>query len=271
VTSSASPSCDLSALPSGAYQVSVLALSADLSALAASGAQTPSLPARFDVAETRLALVRPTPGAPALNVAAAGGALQYGSAAPGLAIWLSITQPDGTPTQAAWSVSVSGPGLPADAPLAFGYAAGEARALVWSYDVPATPGTYALTAASSLGSVAATFVVGSPAELAIPQDVVATPGTHGGATVDFGAVSGARSYFVGVWTQATATAASTFVDGQWISGPPAKFPAGSFTSGAAYDVYVAATDADLVNAGPPPAQVAVSEDTFLPASFVAAP
>ena len=267
VAGSAAPECDLSSLPPGAYVVSVLAMSADLAALAASAAQEPPLPARFDVAETRLALVRPVPGAPALQVSAAGGALQYGSTEPGLAIWLSITLPDGTPTQVPWKVSVTGPGLPANA-LTYTYDAGKRRDLVWSYDVPATPGAYALTADSSIGSVTATFTVGTPAALPIPGDVVATGDANGGATVDFTPVAGATSHYVGVWTRATASAASTFVDGRWVSGPPARFPAGTFAAGAAYDVYVAATDADMLNAGAPPAQVAVSENTFLPASFV---
>jgi hypothetical protein len=268
IPAGAVPECDLGSLASGAYQVSVLALSADLAALAASAAQEPPLPARFDVAETRLAVVRPAPGQPALRIAAAGGALQYGSAEPGLAVWLSIVQPDGTPANVPWSVNVTGPGLPPDAPLSFAYAAGQTRALVWSYDVSARPGVYTLTAMSSLGSVAASFTVGSSATLALPQDVVATGDARGGASVSFTAVVGAQSHYVGVWTQANATTASTFVTGRWVSGPPATFPAGSFVAGAAYDVYVAATDVDMVNAGAQPAQVAVSENTFFPASFV---
>jgi hypothetical protein len=265
----AEPACDVSALEPGAYEVSVLALSADLGGLASSGAQQPPLPARFDVSEARLAFVRPQPGAPAMKVAAAGGALRYGSVEPGLAIWLSLGQADGTATPVAWAVAVTGPGLPPYAPLTFTYAAGQERALVWSYDVPATPGAYALTAESTAGSVVVGFTVGQPAALEQPVGVTATAGASGGATVDWTPVAGARSAFVGVWTRATPSTSSTFADGRWVSGPPATFPSGAFAAGSAYDVYVAATDADMVGPGAPPAQVAVSENTFFPASFVA--
>ncbi|HEY6006537.1 MAG TPA: hypothetical protein VIV57_26900, partial [Anaeromyxobacter sp.] len=260
------PACDVSAIEPGAYEVSVLALSADLGGLASSGAQQPLLPARFDVSETRVAFVRPQPGAPAMKAAAAGGALRYGNVEAGLAIWLSLAQADGSATPVAWTVTVTGPGLPPYAPLTFTYAAGQARALFWSYDVPATPGSYAVAAESTAASVVASFTVGQPAVLDPPVGVTAAAEVSGGATVDWTPVAGARSTFVGVWTQATPSAASTFVDGLWVSGPPARFPSGTFAAGSAYEVYVAATDADMVGASAPPAQVAVSENTFFPAS-----
>jgi len=75
-------------------------------------------------------------------------------------------------------------------------------------------------------------------------------------------VTGARSYLVGVWQGAS------FVTSQWVGSTSADFPEGTFTANQAYDVYVAATDADMVG-GARPAQVAVAENTQEPATFVA--
>ncbi len=261
---STAPGCDLSALPPGAYSASVLALSADLSALAASTAQRPSLPARFDVAEARLALLRPQVGAPAMRAAAAGGALDSGNATRSLAIWLSIANADGTPTPVAWSVEVVGPNLPVAAPLTFGYGANLPRQLVWSYDVPASPGIYSFTATSTAGALAGSFAVGTPPPLDIPQGVVANAGAQGSATVDWTPVAGARSYLASAWDHLS----GAFVAGAWVAAPPASFPQGTFAAGSSYDVYVDATDADMVG-GQVPTQVAVSENTYQPATFAA--
>ena len=262
--------CDLTALPPGSYTASVLAFSADLTALRAVGAQEPALPPRFDVSEARLAFVRPQPGAAVLKAQAAGGAIHYGTSTPGLAIWLALTQADGAPTATAWSVRVVGPGLPASSPLAYSYPANVVRNLVWSYDVSAAPGLYSLTATSGATSVAASFSVGQPPSLPIPATVSATAQVGGGATVAWGPVTGAKSYFAAVWTQATPqNPRSSFVAGNWFGGSPATFPSGSFVAGTPYDVYVAASDADMVAGGPAPSQVAVSENTFNPASFTA--
>jgi hypothetical protein len=103
----------------------------------------------------------------------------------------------------------------------------------------------------------------------MPQDAArrrpgqeASPTALGSARVDWTPVTGAASYLVGVWQGAD------FVTSQWVSSPPADFPSGSFTPGLLYDVYVAATDADMVGGGRP-SQVAVTENTLQPAGFVA--
>jgi hypothetical protein len=259
------PACDVSALPPGAYAASVLALTADLAAIAASGDRSPPMPARFDVSEGRLAFVRPGGTAPAVTLAAAGGALDYGTSTPGLAVWLSIRAPDGTPTANAWDVSVVGPGLSAAAPLTFTYPAQFPRQMVWSYDVPATPGTYALTATSGAQAITTTFAVGTTSPLPFVLDATAAPAGSLGARVDFSAVDGARAYLVDVWDPG----AQRTVASQWVPAPPAVFPDGSFADGIAYDVYVAATDADMSGATVP-LRFSVSEYPYSPAGFVAA-
>lgn len=258
------PACDVSALPPGAYTASVLALSADLGAIAASPEPSPPLPGRFDVSEGRLAFVRPAGTAPAVSLAVAGGVLDYGTSTRGLAAWLSIRAPDGSPTASAWDVSVVGPGLSAAAPLTFAYPARFPRQMVWSYDVPATPGTYALTATSGDQAISATFTVGAPTSLPFVLDAAAAPAGTLGARVDFGAVAGARAYLVDVWDPA----AQRTVASQWVPAPPAVFPDGSFVDGTAYDVYVAATDADMSGATVP-LGFSVSEYPYSPAGFVA--
>ncbi len=259
-----SPGCDLSALPPGAYTASALAYSADLAALAADHSQSAGLPASFDVSEARLGVLRPQPGAPAFVAAAAGGAIDYGGAAPGLAFWMSLAQADGTATAVPWTVQVVGPGLPVSAPLTESYGANFPRMLFWDYEVPATPGVYSFTATSTAGALAGTFTVGTPQSLELPQGVVASGGAQGSARVDFGAVTGAQSYLVSAWDHAS----GAFVASQWVSAPPAQFPQGSFVSGTTYDVYVDATGADMLG-GAVPTQVAVSENTYQPTRFVA--
>ncbi len=263
-TTFAAPGCDLSALLPGAYSASVLALSADLAALAANTSQRPALPARFDVAEARLALLRPLAGGAAVRAVAAGGALDSGSATRSLAIWLSISNADGTPTSAAWSVEVVGPNLPASAPLTFSYGPNLPRQLLWSYDVPASPGLYSFTATSTAGAIAGSFSVGTPPPLDIAQGVAASAGAQGSATVDWTPVTGALSYLASAWDHAT----GAFVAGAWVAAPPASFPKGTFAAGSSYDVYVDATDADMLG-GQVPTQVAVSEDTYQPVTFAA--
>lgn len=119
-----------------------------------------------------------------------------------------------------------------------------------------------LTATSSAGTFTIPFTVGEPAALEIPTGIVATDGAQGSAHVAWTAVAGARSYLVGVWQ------AASFVTSQWVASPSADFPQGSFTSGQWYDVYVAATDANMAG-GARPTQVAVAENTLQPATFVA--
>ncbi len=262
-TTSPAPGCDLSALPPGGYEASILAFSANFSEIAADASQTPALPPRFDVSEARLAFVRSGGVGPALQLLAAGGAFDYGASQRGLAVWVSLRQADGSATDQPWNVSIVGPGISAAAPVTFEYHAYLPRQMQWSYDVPATPGTYAVTATSSLGAITATFTVGFPPWIGFVVDPLPTPGTQGGATVTWSPVDGARAYLVEVWDHA----AGAQVQSMWVSAPPASFPAGTFTTGRSYDVYVAATDADMSGATTP-AQVSVSEYPYPFASFV---
>lgn len=259
------PTCDLSALPPGAYVASVLALSVDLAAIAGSDAREPSLPARFDVSEARLAIVRPADDSPALTLSAAGGAFDFGTSTRGLAVWVAIAGADGVATDLPWEVTVVGPQLPASDPVAFTYPARFPRQMVWSYEIPATPGVYALTATSGALALSTTFSVGDPAPLPFVLDATAEPAGSGGAAVSWTPVTGAHAYLVDVWDPATGEA----VMSQWVAAPPARLPDGSFAAGVSYDVYVAATDADM-SGGSLPAGFAVSEYPYAPASFTAA-
>jgi hypothetical protein len=254
-------SCAVGDLPDGTYQASILAYSTDLAVVAAGSAQRPALPGRFDVSEGRLSFLR-VGAAPVVVLAAAGGAIDIGLGERTFAVWLSILDSDGTPNSNAWAVSITGPNLPSTSSFAFTYPGSFSSLLSWSYDLPATPGRYLLTATSTAGTLTTTFSVGAPAALGIPTGVTATDGAQGSALVDWAPVPGARAYLVGVWQGAT------FITSQWVSSPPANFPQGSFTAGQVYDVYVAATDADVVG-GTRPTQVAVAENTLLPAGFVA--
>jgi hypothetical protein len=260
---SAAPGCDLSALPPGGYEASILAFGADVARIAADPSQTPALPDRFDVSETRLALVRPGGAAPALQLLAAGGAFDFGQTQRGLALWVSLRQADGTATSQPWNVSIVGPGIPASLPVTFEYPASLPRQMRWSYDVPATPGTYSLTATSGTSAISTTFAVGAPPPIGFVVDPQATPGRSGDAQVTWSAVAGARAYLVEVWDHA----AGILAQSMWVPAPPASFPSSTFTSGRTYDVYVAATDADMSGATTP-TQVSVSEYPYPFASFV---
>lgn len=256
--------CTVSELPQGSYEAAVRAYSADPAALAATSSQVPPLPARFDVSEGYLAFSRSAEGTPAFTAVAAGGAIDYSGLTPGLAFWLAIAQSDGSASTISWTVQVIGPGLPVSAPLSTTYGANLPRQLFWSYDVPAMPGIYSFTATSGSETLAGSFTLGTPASLGIPGSVSASGGTQGSATVSWSAVTGAQSYLVSAWDHVT----GAYVASQWRNGSTATFPQGTFASGSTYDVYVDATDADMIG-GAVPTQVAVSENTFQPSSFTA--
>ncbi len=255
-TAGAVTSCAVGDLPDGSYQASILAYSRDLAAIGADFSQRPALPARFDVSEGRLSFLR-AGAAPAVVLEAAGGAIDWGIGERTFAVWLSILNADGTPNANTWTVSVNGASL--SSPIVFTYPGNFPRFLSWSYYDAATPGLYTVSASSSAGTIASAFSIGAPAALDIPTGVSATGGANGSASIDWNAVTGAHSYLASVWQGAA------FVTSQWVSSPPASWPQGTFTSGL-YDVYVAATDADMVG-GARPAQVAVAENTNAPGGF----
>lgn len=257
-------SCDVSALPPGTYVGSVRAFSADLPALAAAREGALSLPQTFQVSEARLGFVKPGASAPVTRILATGGTYDYGLGSRTLAVWLSIARLDGSPTPEQWDVEVVGPGLPATAPLTFSYWANFPRQMVWSYEVPAAQGSYTLTARSATTTAMARFVVGESPTLDFALDVVAEARQQGSAHASWTPVTGARSYLVSAFDHATGQMAASV----WVSGPQAEFAQGSFTAGHTYDIYVAASNVDMVG-GAPPTQISVSEDLFGPTSFVA--
>lgn len=263
-TSVATTSCDVSALPPGAYAASILALSADLGPIAGSAASRPDLGGGFHVSEARLGFVRPDASAPAVLIRAAGGAYDDGIDARSLAFWVSITDPGGVPTSATWDVEVIGPNLPANAPLSLTYWARFPRLMAWAPSIPATPGVYTVTAWSGAIAAQAQFTVGAPAWLGQPLGVTATDGAQGSARAEWQAVTGARAYLASAYDHLTGARTAS----GWVGGTSIDFPAGSFVAGRSYDVFVAATDADMTG-GAVPTQVSVAENVFDFASFTA--
>jgi hypothetical protein len=254
----------LSPLPAGAWSASVLALSAALPAIAENPSPTPPLPARFDVAEARLAFLRPGGAAPVEQLRAAGGAYDDGIGGRALAVWLALGAPDGTATAEAWDVEITGPNLPADDPLVIRYGARLPRLVAWAPTIPATPGTYGVVARSGETALATQLTVGDPAWLDLPLGVSASDGALGSARATWEPVAGAAAYLVRAYDAET----GTFAASQWAAGTDTTFVQGTFTAGRAYQVFVAATDADMLG-GAAPGQLAVSEDVFDFATFVA--
>jgi hypothetical protein len=113
------PSCDVSGLAPGAYTASIVAMSADPRNV--DGGWRPALPIRFDASEATCGFVRPHSGANPIVIRTAGGAYDYGIGPRSLAVWLSITGADGTPTAETWDLEITGPGIPAYEPLAATY------------------------------------------------------------------------------------------------------------------------------------------------------
>jgi hypothetical protein len=261
--------CPLDALPAGAYAISVLAYGADLLALAANPAQAPALPATFSVAEARLGLGVGSDGTPVV-LRAAGGRIDYGFGVPGLALWLSITGPDGSATTDTWDLDIAGPGLPAGTPLVAAYPSSLPRVMLWAYTVPPDPGLYTVVGRShtGVGVVRARFAVGEPAVLDSPTGLTADALAQGGVRVTWTAVPGAASTFASLYTRPTdVDPTSQYVAGQWVNGAEAQFPQGTVQAGVAYDAYATAANADLVNGGTP-SQVSASENSYAPAGFV---
>lgn len=256
------PSCDISALAPGYYMVQVQALSVDLAALGSNSSRTPPLPDRFDVSEGRLGILVPDAGGTPLQLIAAGGAVRFGEIEY-LAVWASVVSPDGTPAAHSWDVSAK----PMDGPFAgytqsFFYPASTTHSLDLGGGLPPIPGDYFLSAQSGLTRLAVHFVVGAPAQLAEPSGVAPAGDPAGGATVTWSPVAGASSYRVRAYEANGPEVASG-----WTGSVSFTFPGGTFTSGQSYDVYVLATDADMIG-GAAPLQAGAVETTY-PTRFVA--
>jgi hypothetical protein len=260
---STSPGCDVSALPAGSYTAQVLAMTADLAALTKDSTQTPKLPSRFDVSEADLGFVLGA-GDAGVQVTAVGGAIDYGGASPGLALWFGLSALGGAASPISWNISVTGPGIPAAMPLTLSYPANTKAYLTWDYNLSSTPGNYTATFTSSAGEAFASFAVGTPPSLAAASGITATLQSNGDVVVNFSPVTGARSYEVSAWGGSP----SVPVDAQWVAGGPVTFPKASFSSGTQYSVYVDATNADLVGETQP-SSLTVSENTYAPVTFTA--
>jgi len=258
------PGCDVSSLPPGNYTASILAFSLDPARLREEYAQQPSIPEQFHVSEGRIAFVRGADGVSTFRLLAAGGHIQYGTSTPGLALWLSIVQPDGTPSTESWKIEVVGPGLSTTHPLVFTYPASLPRHLVWAYDIRAMPGVYSLTASSTNTFLGARFSVGGPGTVSGATNVMVETAANGGATVQWSPAMGAKNYLVSVWDRAAARRVAS----RWVTTPPIQFPVQSFIADLTYDVYVTTTNVDMTG-GPPPTQVSVIEDAYAPTTFVA--
>lgn len=261
---SGATSCDLSALPPGAYHASVLALSYDPSALALDTAAAPVLPRRFDVSEARIGLSRPSGTGPARALRAVGGAYDNGVGPRSLTVWLSLLGAEGAVVSSDWRVEIVGPGLPAVAPMTFAYRTGYPRIMVWAVGMGAAIGTYTATATSGAETAVAQFTVGAPAWLPMPTGVIAMDGAQGAATARWDAVAGGVNYLASAYDAAT----GELVASQWTPATETDFAAGTFAAGRRYDVYVAVADVDMVG-GVAPTQVSVAENVFDFATFVA--
>ncbi|MBI3184180.1 MAG: hypothetical protein HYZ28_18765 [Myxococcales bacterium] len=264
----ASPSCATRGLPDGSYSTAVLAFQTDLRALAAESGPSPALPAAFSISEGRVGFAKGG-AASGKKLSAAGGALNFGPSAGGLALWVSLAEPGGGAPTAEWQLSIVGPGLSPSAPWLATYPPGARQRVFWSYELQPRAGTYTATATSAGQSLVTSFSVGEPKWLEIPRGVSVSPGTSGAADVAWSPVAGAASYFVSVWPKAagaTSPAASA-----WTVDSSARFAPGTFAAGERYDVYVAAADVDITASLPPPAlgAVAVSENSYTPVSFTA--
>lgn len=258
------PGCDLSGLPPGAYSASILALSWDPTTLVADASAAPTLPSRFDVSEARLGFTRTDGTTPAKSLRAVGGAYDNGVGPRSIAVWLSLQNADGSLVSSDWQVEIVGPGLPAESPLTVTYWTGFPRLMAWAVGVNAAVGTYTATATSGAEVAVAQFTVGAPAWLGMPSGVVAVDKAQGGAGVSWAAVAGGVNYLASAYDAVT----GELVASQWTPATATDFPAGTFTAGRSYDVFVAVSDVDMVG-GAVPTQASVAENVFDYATFVA--
>jgi hypothetical protein len=195
----------------------------------------------------------------------AGGAYDNGVGPRSFAAWFAITAADGSATPDAWELEITGPGLPASDPLRSTYWALFPRQMLWAPGVPASPGVYTVTARSGTTALSAPIVVGAPAWMDLPFGVTATAGAQGSARATWTPAVEARSYLASAYDVETGEVEIAL----WVGGPGVEFPPGSFVPGRAYEVLVAASDADMVWGEIVPTQVAVAENVFERASFIA--
>lgn len=260
---SASASCSFGELADGAYAASVYAFTADLQALASDRNPLPEMPAYFDVSESQLGLA--VRGDAGFRVQASGGPLNYGSVTSGIALGIDVADLAGKSTASDWDIEFSGPAFAAGQPYRGRLAAGVRKLVVWSYDHRARAGVYSAEAVSDAGVVATDFVVDDGSPLPTPVGTLVQARANGGAEVTWEPVPNAASYLASAWARGATSATAEI----WVGSSPADFPTNTFAAGTTYDVYVAATNVDVLGPAPMPSTVKVSENTYSPAVFTA--
>jgi hypothetical protein len=170
-------------------------------------------------------------------------------------------------------MTVTGPGI--TTPITFTYPRTYSQYVYWDFGMVPAPGTYTVSAIASGGTTTVSHIFTIPAatsKLPVATGLTVTPVSGGGATVGWSAVSGAKSYYVNVWT--TAGGIYTEVAGAWVTSISAIIPNKTLTQGVEYDIYVTACESDMTDiSSVPPAdpgdQVDMSDTTFTYETIVA--
>lgn len=257
------PACAFGSLTDGLYGASVLAFSADLSALSGERDGIPAMPPSFEITEVRYGFS--LSGDAGFQLRAAGGAMNYGSITPGFAFAVDVSAISGAASTVPWTFDVTGPAFSSGESLRTTMAPGARKAVFWSYDHRARPGDYAVYARSDAGTVTAEFAVASADALPVPVGVLVQSSSSGSAEITWEPVTGANGYLASVWETGAVSPHAEL----WVNSSPASFPAQTFIGGTRYDVYVAATNVDVLGLKPLPDVVLVSENSYSPASFTA--
>lgn len=276
-----SSSFQLNTLPDGSYSISVFAQTKSRIDLMNDNSAAPVLPAQDNISVSTMAFVSTGGSAGSYNLSAAGGVLYMGQDGGvdryGLVVWSSIltNATPGAPVASDWSVSVTGPGIDASAPLVFTYPRTDTHHAYWDFGIVPAAGIYTVTAtmSGSTDVVSAQFYVPAPtAQLPVVTGVGVTPAANS-YTVKWDAVPGAGSYYLNVWADVGGVyteVASAWLDGSTLT---AEIQKTSLSHGTLYDVYLTACTLDMTTAKalppPSPSQVNMSDNTFAPASFTA--
>lgn len=273
-------------VPDGSYRLEVMAQSTNRIALQNDTSPAPALALQENLSVANLDFVEGGIGTGyALNTV--GGTLYMGSDAhadySGLVIWISILSAttNSTPPAGNWNITVVMPGL--SSPISFVYPAHYSHYSYWSYDAIPKSGTYTVTASSGAVSLTKNFTMPDiSAKLPLVENVNVTPTTEGGATVSWSPITGAKSYYVNLWTcvggvnTLTGCNGGTYTEiaGYWVNTASASIPDGKLIKDVIYDVYVTASTVDMttMKTVPPPnpgTQVNMSDNSFEPIMFTA--
>ncbi len=284
-------------LENGSYLVSVYALTNNRFTLSSDSASWPSLPVQNNDSLATIDFVQGGTGSGYVLDARGGvlyeGLYSAGSETPadyyGIVIWTSIvtTSTPSTAPAGDWNLTVTGPGI--TTALTFSYPRTDSHYIWWDFGTIPAPGTYTVTATPAAGgsSLIQTFTVPSPtAKLPVATGLSATPSNGGGAALNWNTVAGANSYYVNIWTcvgtgsvntETGCTNEGTYseIAGGWSNSTSLTISNGSLTKGLVYDLYVTASELDMMdmNSVPVPvspgSQVNMSDTTFTYTTFTA--